>query len=351
MLPCTTRVAFGDLFEKLGHKGRWVAFRDIIGQEHALLMLQKALQGSRLAHAYLFHGPSGVGKKLTALQFTKAVYCLTQSVDACDTCVACRKITTGNHPDVTLMAPDNTSFKIEQVRTVQHRLSYKPYEQHRTTVIIDGCEHLTAPAANALLKTLEEPPTGALLLLLTGNKEALPLTIISRCQLVPFRPLTPAHLHTILTQQGVDDETARLASSLIEGRLDRFYQGDFAQTLTVRRNVCTMLQDIAQARSVTWFLQARQLAGKRDQCEELLRWFCLLFRDLAVLKVAPGAFLYNSDLRSELLPLANGLPLECLLEAFARLKQLRAYLSANTNAQLIFEHFLVQLQQVFGMSP
>jgi DNA polymerase-3 subunit delta' len=324
-----------------------VALRDVIGQEHAVRVLQKALTGSRLAQAYLFHGPSGVGKRLAAWQFTKALYCLSTDADACDTCVACRKITAGNHPDVTLLAPDDTTIKIEQVRTIQYRLSYKPYEEQRTTVIIDGCEYLTPPAANALLKTLEEPPAGTLLLLLTGNREALPLTIVSRCQLVPFRPLAPPHLRTILLQQGMDADTARLASSLMQGRLDRFYQSDFAQALAVRQNAYAMLQDATQDRGVKWFLQVRQLAGKREQCEELLRWFALLFRDLTVLKIAPGVSLYNHDLHSDLKRLANHLPLERLLEAFTLVQQLRTYLNANANPQLMFEQFLVQLQQAF----
>jgi DNA polymerase-3 subunit delta' len=327
-----------------------VAFRDIVGQERALQVLQQALASSRLAQAYLFYGPPSVGKKLTALQFTKALYCHSTHTDACDTCAACHKIATGNHPDVTLIAPAEATIKIEQVRTIQHRLSYRPYEQQRTTVIIDGCEYLTPPAANALLKTLEEPPASTLLLLLTGNKAALPLTIISRCQLVPFQPLTQSHLYTILTRQGVDPNTATLAASLAEGRLDRFDLENFAQVLDSRQSAYNVLRDIAQANGTTPFLQARQLAGKRDQCEELLRWLSLLFRDLTMLKVAPHISLYNHDLRSELTPLAHRLPLERLLEAFSLLLQLRAYLSLHSNPQLIFEQLLVQLQQVFTAS-
>jgi DNA polymerase-3 subunit delta' len=327
-----------------------VAFRDILGQERALLVLQKALSGARLAHAYLFYGPSGVGKKLTALQFTKALYCLKPDTDACEACPVCHKIAMGNHPDVVCIAPDDTTIKIEQVRAIQHRLNYKPYEEQRTTVIIDGCESLTPPAANALLKTLEEPPDNTLLLLITGNKSALPLTIISRCQLVPFRPLSPAHLHAILTRQGIDSETATLVASLAEGRLDRFSQGDFTRLLAMRQSAYKVLQEVTQSTAATVFLQARQLAGKREQCEELLRWLSLLCRDLTMLKVAPTAFLYNHDLHAELTSLAHRLPLERLLEAFALMQQLRIYLSWHSNPQLIFEQLLVQLQQAFATS-
>ena len=167
-------------------------------------LLQKALVSARLGHAYLFYGPSGVGKKLTACSSPKPWYARSATAEACDRCASCHTITTGNHPDVVVINPEGTSIRIEHIRAMQRQLGYKPYESQRTVVIIDGCESLTSPAANALLKTLEEPPASALLLLLTSKKDALPLTIISRCQQIPFRPLAPAHIQAILIQQGVD---------------------------------------------------------------------------------------------------------------------------------------------------
>jgi DNA polymerase-3 subunit delta' len=326
-----------------------MVFRNIVGQEPAVRLLSKALSGARLAHAYLFYGPPGVGKKHTALQFVKALYCLASPPAACDTCTSCRKIVTGNHPDVTLIVPADTSITIEQVRALQRQLGYKPYENRRATIIMDGCEFLTPPAANALLKTLEEPPLNTLLLLLTGNKEALPLTIISRCQLVPFRQLTPEHLCTILEQQGIDAEKAAFVAALAEGRLDQLAEADVSQALAVRQCAYDMLQDVAQARGLTPFLQARKLAGKREQCEQLLRWLTLFCRDLTMLKVAPTAMLYNHDLRSALIALAQHLPLEPLLDTFDLIQQFRAYLHMHINPQLLFEQLLIQLQQALAL--
>jgi DNA polymerase-3 subunit delta' len=328
-----------------------MAFRDVVGQEQALQILHKALSSSRLAHAYLFHGPSGVGKKFTAWQFVKALYCDTASIDACDCCVTCRKIMTGHHPDVMLISAEDSSIKIEQVRALQRHLSYKPYENQRTSVIIDRCELFTPPAANALLKTLEEPPANALLLLLAGNKDALPLTITSRCQLVPFRPLPPVHLRTLLERQGIAPHTAALAASLVEGRLDRFNAADFSQLLAIRQNAYQVLHDVVRSQGMASFLQARKLAGKREQCAELLRWLALLCRDLTMLKAAPDMPLYNQDLRTELSALVSQVALEPLLNAFSLLQQLSLYLTMNLNAQLLFEHLLVQLPQTLAVSP
>jgi DNA polymerase-3 subunit delta' len=329
--------------------GGEMAFRDILGQEHAVSLLHKALVSTRLSHAYLFYGPTGVGKKLTALQFAQAVVCLAASPEACDTCSACHKVGTGNHPDVVLISPEGTSIRIEHIRALQRQLSYKPYESPRTVIILDGCESLTPPAANALLKTLEEPPASALLLLLTGKKDALPLTIISRCQQIPFRPLAPAHIRTILMRQGMDQSTAAIAATLAEGRLDTWMHTDVQQALTRRHSAYALLHSKGQTQQTPLFLFARQCAGSRDQCEELLHWLSLLCRDLVMLHVAPTLPLYNHDLRSELAALAHTLSVGCLTELFGLLEQLRHYLTMNANPQLTFERLVIQLQQLLDM--
>lgn len=323
-----------------------MALQEVLGQERAIRLLQQALTRARIAQAYLFYGPSGTGKKLTAVQFTKALHCESATADACDSCASCGKIDAGNHPDVLTISAASSSIGIEHIRTLQHHLSYRPYEQQRITVIVDGCELLTAPAANALLKTLEEPPDCALLILLTGKRAALPLTLTSRCQLVPFQPLPPTHMQAIFAQQGLDEAEASLAATLSEGRLDAFAHGDFAHALAIRNQAHALLSDLVQSQAVTSFLQARKLAGKREQCDELLRWLALLCRDLAVLKTTPTRNLYNHDLRRELAELILPVPVEHLLEAFAHIEQQRHALGMNLNPQLVFEHVLIHLQHL-----
>jgi DNA polymerase III subunit delta' len=325
-----------------------VAFGTILGQEYALALLQKALVSARLGHAYLFYGPSGVGKKLTALQFAKALVCQGATAEACDRCASCHKMTTGNHPDVVVINPVGTSIRIEHIRAMQRQLSYKPYESQHTIVVIDGCESLTPPAANALLKTLEEPPASTLLLLLTSKKDALPLTIISRCQQIPFRPLAPPHIRAILIHQGIDEPTAALVAPLAEGRVDTWMQTEISQVLAKRQGAYTLLQERGHTKSMPLFLLARQCAGSRDQCEEILHWLTLFCRDLVMLKIASTAPLYNHDLRAELASLASSVSLEPLLDFFASLEQLRSYLALNVNAQLTFEQLVMQLQQLLG---
>ncbi len=325
-----------------------MALHHVLGQDHALRLLRNALEHSRLAHAYLLAGPPGVGKHLTARQFAKAVSCVEAVSDACDTCTACKKIDADNHPDVLDIEPDGASIRIEQIRTIQQRLSFRPYEQDRIVIILDGCELLTTPATNALLKTLEEPPGHTLLLLLTSNKTALPLTITSRCQLVPFRALTPVHLRTILERQDLAREDAAISVMMAQGGLTSSEQ--ITAALAARGQAHALLAEVVQHNAQAVFLRARQLAGKRDQCEALLDWLILLCRDLVMLNVAPSRPLYNDDLRPDLEPLARQVTVDPLLETCTLAEQLRQYLGMNLNPQLVFERFVMRLEQLVGQA-
>lgn len=323
-----------------------MALDHIVGQPHALRLLRNALAQSRLAHAYLLAGPAGVGKHLTARQFAKAVFCAVQATDACDVCTACKKIDADNHPDLLDIQPEGSSIRIEQIRTIQQRLSYRPYEQDRIVIIIDGGEWLTPPATNALLKTLEEPPEHTLLLLLSSHKTALPLTITSRCQLVPFRALTPIHLRTILERQGMACEDDTISVMMARGGLTTSEQ--ITAALEARGQALTLVSEVVQHRAQTVFLRARQLAGKRDQCEALLDWLILLCRDVVMLHVAPTRPLYNDDLRADLEPLARQVRVDPLLETCTLAEQLRQYLGMNLNPQLVFERFVMRFEQLVG---
>jgi DNA polymerase III gamma/tau subunit len=151
-----------------------------------------------------------------------------------------------------------------------------------------------------------------------------------------------------LERQGIDAATAALASALCAGRLEALRQHDISQILAARQKAYTVLVDIIHGRTAAVFMQARQLVGKREACEELLYWLALLCRDLAMLNVTPQRPLYNHDLGHDLTPLARGLSLDSLLEAFACIEQTRAFLRMNLNPQLVFERLLLQLQPMLS---
>lgn len=169
-----------------------MSFADVKGQDRAITFLKNAVIGGRAAHAYIFLGPPGSGKKLAALNFAKALNCLSAPGDRpCDKCASCKKADNGNHPDVMLLKPDKgaSSFKIEKIRELIAQINLKAYEGRKKVYIIDEASSLTREAINALLKTLEEPPSDSVLVMLFDNLRYVPRTIISRSQIVRFIPL------------------------------------------------------------------------------------------------------------------------------------------------------------------
>ncbi|HNU75334.1 MAG TPA: DNA polymerase III subunit delta', partial [Deltaproteobacteria bacterium] len=166
-------------------------WRNIVGHESLIGTLRTFVLTGKLPHALLFAGPAGVGKTMVAREFFKAVNCLDSPGDACDACRSCVKMDSGSHPDFIMVGPsDNrTVITIEHIRGVISEVSLKPFEARFRFVVIEPAERMNNPAANALLKTLEEPPGATLIVLVTHNPILLLPTIVSRCQVLRFTPL------------------------------------------------------------------------------------------------------------------------------------------------------------------
>lgn len=191
-------------------------FDRIPGQDHVKAMLGRALAGGRLAHAYLFHGAPGLGKASMAAALAAAANCTGGAAEAarggCGRCASCRRVAAGAHPDVIWISPASASIRIDQVRALIREAHLRPYAGRRRVFILREADRLTEEAANSLLKTLEEPPADALLILITAFPDALLSTIRSRCQQIPFRPVDPDTVSEVLRAEGVGEaEAAALA--------------------------------------------------------------------------------------------------------------------------------------------
>ena len=144
-----------------------MSFVHVIGHDRQKDVLLRAVRHGRLAHAYLFAGPEGVGKRLMALALVRILFCAEER--GCGECPPCRKVDHHNHPDLHLLEPDGNSIKIEQIRNIQRDLNLRPHEAARKVCLIESAEAMTVGAANALLKTLEEPRGDTLLILLSSQ--------------------------------------------------------------------------------------------------------------------------------------------------------------------------------------
>jgi DNA polymerase-3 subunit delta' len=197
-----------------------VSFEEIVGQPGPERALRAALRTGRIAGGYLFLGPRGVGKLRTALVFARALLCDGPGEeDSCDACRACRRARSRVHPCLHVVGEGDgvAEVKVEEVRAVQDRLSLKPMEGARQVVVVDNADRMNEVAANALLKTLEEPPPGATLILVAAEPLRVLETVRSRCHPVRFRSLARESVRAVLEGEGLAAEEADALARLAGG--------------------------------------------------------------------------------------------------------------------------------------
>jgi len=238
----------------------------------------------RLSHAYLFRGPDGVGKQLCAKLFAAHLNCENPAPEGgCGACPSCRKYLSGNHPDITVVRPENGTIKINRIRELCRSLAYPPYESAIRVVILEDIHTMRPEAANSLLKTLEEPPENNVLILTAElSREILP-TIISRCQIVPFYGLSIEQTTEVLCDHfsGIDTGEADMLARLSDGSPGKallLKEKDLVDTWhTVRRIVETDPEE--PAGSIGELLQtAEEIASLKEDLPALLGlmriWVC-----------------------------------------------------------------------------
>ncbi len=183
------------------------AFDGIRGHARAKRVLATALASGRVPHAYLFWGIEGIGKEKTARAMARVLLCSSPGAMAdaepCGTCASCRKVEAGSHPDLYLLAPGEKAISVEEVRRLQQNLSFQAYEKGRKVVIIRDSFNMSREGANALLKTVEEPPRDTFLFLLATHRSRLLPTLVSRAQAVRFDPLPSEDVRRILEDGGI----------------------------------------------------------------------------------------------------------------------------------------------------
>ncbi len=201
-----------------------MSFRDIRDQDVAVKLLRNMLLRKRIPNGLLFWGPGGIGKRRTAFEMTKALICAEQNGDACDVCLSCRKVASGNHPDVATITPVKKSriIDVETIQAMNEMASLRPFEAKWRVFIIQDAERMGLPAQNHFLKTLEEPPGNSMFILLTEYPGALLPTIRSRCQRIRFGTLNPETVSSLLREnRDISPEIAAAIAGLAQGQMSR----------------------------------------------------------------------------------------------------------------------------------
>jgi DNA polymerase III subunit delta' len=328
-------------------------FREILGQERVLAHLKTAMAKGRLSHAYLFLGSEGVGKASTARALAAALNCTQPQPDgdACGVCPSCRRLAAGTHPDLVLIAPTSEGhqpqIKIGQIRELRRLTEYPPLGGGWRVVIIKPAEAMNDEAANALLKTLEEPPPRHLLVLTAlGETDLLP-TVVSRCHKLAFAPLPlPLVTRELVARRGLTQTQAALLSALSGGSLGRALNLDPEELLSQRRQVLSDLGQLAGGTVAGLLDWAQRLARNRAELDNFLLMSQLWYRDLLLAHYrAPERLLANQDLLPELDGArAQGTP-ETWLAKFAALGAAGRHLQANLNPELTLDILGLRLKR------
>ena len=321
-----------------------MSFSSIYGQEGPISVLKSALEKKRVPHAFLFYGAEGIGKRTTALVFAKALNCEAGGADACDACTSCRKIDSGNHPDILVIRPEGQFIKVADIKELQERMRFRPLEGVRRVVIIDDAERMNITSANSLLKTLEEPSPTNVFVLVSSRAHLLPLTILSRCHRLRFNPVHRDVIAAFLEKEHAlaPDKALILASSS---------GGSIGRALTLHKGDYIALRDSILGRISKGTLDplgclalAGELAGDREDIREALDILKSWYRDLLVFKETGRAeALINRDHAGDIGRLAGLTGVEEILRGIRTIQRAEAAIERNVNKPLTLETMVFTL--------
>jgi DNA polymerase-3 subunit delta' len=340
-----------------------MAFRDVVNQDHAILLLRAAVRHDKVGHAYLFIGPAGVGRRTLAMAFAQILNCERPDGDACGRCAACRKIAGDNHPDVRVLdiaharyleAPakdyKGKEIPVDQIRALRHDAAYPPYEGKRKVYIIADAERMSPSAANSLLKTLEEPPARVTFLLVAESSVAMLPTITSRCQLIRCSYLRTEQIEgALIDRWNIVPDRARVLAVLAEGRLGRALEWAGSEDrLEARDRLLDLLPVLEAGDPLARLDAAEALAKQADLLPELLDLALLWYRDLLVWRqLREPSLLANRDRQAEIAQLADGYTDAVLGARIEGVEAAKESLRMNVNARLALEKLFLS----FGEAP
>lgn len=332
-------------------------FDQLKGNTRVKEALQRMLTSERLPGALLFAGEEGIGKKLFALEVARALNCRSpRSHQGCGKCPVCVRIAKLNypdrvdadewmqiiwtdHPDVGLVTAPKRVLRVEQMRQIEREANFRPFEGKARVFLIDEAEKLNDASANALLKILEEPPPTSHLILITARPAMLLPTILSRCQMIRFAPLTPAEIEAHMTKNKLaDGKTARLRAHTAGGSMGRALSDDLVTFTSQRKAMLKVLQALVVTEDRAQLLRsAEQLneAQYKDEFEDRLGVLETLIRDAWMLSLGvEPAQLVNEDLAKELEPIGKQLDSGRAGGWILQIEDLREQLIVNVNRKV-----------------
>lgn len=327
----------------------------VIGQSRIISLFTHGLGTGTLSHAYLFIGPPHVGKMTLALQMAQALNC-ESSERPCLECTSCQKINAMNHADVQVInlaqtddAVEAKSIGISQIKELQHSANLPPFEGKQRVYIIDGAELMSTEAANCLLKTLEEPPEGVTIFLLTTNDRLLPTTVVSRCQRIELPPLSKEDIsESLIENNGIEPQKARLLAGLSHGCPGWAISAAQDDSLLLHlKGELDRIIDITQANCEERFAYIAPLAARfsqdRNSVYEVLDIWLDFWHDLMLVKLGCRDMITYIDRSDELIELAEGYRIDEINDYIHKIREAADQLRQNANPRLSLEILMLDI--------
>jgi DNA polymerase III subunit delta' len=321
---------------------------DLVGHEWAVDMLKKHVRNGTTRHAYLFAGSPNLGRRTLALRFAQALNCQTPVAEGipCGRCRDCKQIEAMQHADLTIIQAETEggTLKVDQIRETRRMLTFKPYQSKYRVAIFLRFQEANDNAANALLKTLEEAPSYAVLILTADNAEQLLPTIVSRCEVLRLRPLRVGEVQRALEDRGIEINRAKLLAHISGGRFGYACQLIENQSLLERREErLNDLQNLIPASRVEKFAYADKLARDKESMRQAILVWLSYWRDVMLRTAQAKTPLVNVDRNVEIEDLAGRLDLSVTRKVVSDLENVLEKMERNVNSRLLAEVLLLDL--------
>jgi DNA polymerase-3 subunit delta' len=330
-----------------------VSFKEVYGHNDVIEFFQNVIENNNLSHSYIFDGLKGIGKKHFAINLSKTIFCKNNTVDACEVCDQCKKISHGNHLDFLVIEPEGSSIKNEQIKDFQEFLSYKPNESEKKIVIINDSNLMTVSAQNTILKILEEPPAYALIIFISQNSNKLLETIQSRCQIIRFHPLKKTIIEEyLIKEQGLDQESAEFIANFSNGNFSKAYKAaEDQEFLEIRNQIIDYTNTLLLNKKIKSIQGIEILQKNKKNIELIFDIMIGWIRDILIIqRTNDYDIVMNRDKIDSIKKQAYRLVDRDLVKIIQLIEETIKNIEMNVNFKLAIDHLVLEIIQVGGTS-